>query len=216
MNYTQLLVGTILATTLTLSGCSSTFEQNEQITGPAISEAQYKEQKMKLVDLNKYVNRGSIDLDLLPQSEYGNSTTNTRGSAKYVYDLKSNSYVFAVTHALAGVLLKVKSDPKIGGIELTTSEGKKYLFNNEVEFVRAVHIPVSRLPYIIMGINLGDETDVKYDENGHLKTMSLQGWYVRYYEYANFGDYILPKRLELRNSNVGTVRIVVDSWEHLL
>lgn len=202
----------VLLATLLFTGCSSTFEQNEQITGPGLSADQRNEQRNRLLNIVNFESRGSVELDLLPQSEYG-SSANTRGSARYVYNQKNTSYMFAVTHAIAGVLLKVKSGIDGGGVELTSSDGQKYRFANDIEFMRAVHLPVSRLPYFILGISLGDETQVEFDDDGHLKSMVLQGWNVRYYEYAFFGTDILPKRLELRNSKVGTIRIVVDSWD---
>lgn len=209
----RVFLAVLVLPVLLLSACTTSFEQNVQIIGPNLTKEQWNAQRDVLLDKSTFTTRGEVEIDLLPQAHYGNTNTNTQGSAKYVYQAKPNSYTFAVTHFMAGVLFKVKKGDGVPGVELINSDGNKYNFPSEAEFSKAVQIPISRLPYWIMGITLGDERDIRSDASGRLEQFNSNGWIVRYYEYEKFGDFILPKRLIVTNAKVGTIKIVVNKWD---
>ncbi len=204
------LVAGLMIANLWLVGCDSSFEDNTLILGPYLTASAMDQQRSMLIDRENYVISGSMTLDLLPQGRYG-SNTNTRGSASFVYKRNGLSYVFVVTHAVAGRLLKINRTER--GLELTNSDGVVYNFPSEEAFLKAVKIPAGRLPYWIMGIALGDESKVQYDEYRRLKYANAMNWHVNYYEYGAYNNFILPKRLKLDNSTVGTIKVTVDNWE---
>ncbi|MBQ8706756.1 MAG: outer membrane lipoprotein LolB [Succinivibrionaceae bacterium] len=203
----------LLGIVVALGGCQSLPDDNAPVTGPSLTAEQWSRQKAYLVDVQNYLSRGSMVLDLLPRTSYG-SNTNTRGSASYVYSADGAGYVFAVTHSVAGMLLKIKRGSS--GIELTDSDGNRHEFRTEQSFNDAVKIPVSRIPYWIMGVAMGDESVVRYDQEGRLNYAESMGWKIRYYEYANFGTLVMPRSLKLENSAVGSIVITVDEWEFRL
>lgn len=195
-----------------LGGCTTTFENNEQVQGPNLTQNEWNNQRNILLEKESFISRGSIDLDLVPNGPYGN-TTNTTGHANYTYQVKPNMYMFAITHFAAGLILQIKSGGSVKGIELTNSDGTKYHFSSEQELNNIVHVPVSRVPYWIMGLELGDEDSVIKDENGRIEKITKSGWTIKYYEYAKFDELILPKRVEMKNLSVGTLKLVVEKWE---
>lgn len=197
---------------LFLGGCTTSFDTNKPITGPNLSQNEWESQRNILLDQEKYVTRGAVDIDLLPQGRYGN-TTNTQGSANYVYQAEPNSYIFAVTHFMAGVIFKVKKGYGTPGVELLNSDGNKYNFPSEEEFSKAVQIPISRFPFWIMGVTFGDEKEVRRDAQGRLEKFTNNGWVITYYEYDYFDKFVLPKRLIVNNPKIGTIKIEVKSWE---
>ena len=202
----------IAVSAMLITACTSRFEENLEVVGPNLTKEQWDAQRSVLVDKENFVTRGDVEIDLLPQARYGNTNTNTQGSAKYVYQAKPNSYTFAVTHFMAGVLFKVKKEQGVPAVELINSDGNKYNFASEAEFSKMVNIPISRLPYWIMGISLGDEKDIKADAQGRLEKFNNNGWIVTYYEYDRYGEFILPKRLIVNNPKIGTIKIIVNKW----
>lgn len=211
----KLLPAAVLIISAALCGCESTFDDSQPISGPFLSGQEWNAQKLILVDVQKYKVNGSMILDLIPRTNYG-SNTNTRGSASFLYSRSGTDYTFTVTHALAGQLLKIRKSKEAGGIELTGSEGNQYRFSSEREFMEAVSLPVDRMPYMIMGVTFGDESETRYDESGRLAYQVVDGWRIRYYEYGRFGDFVLPSKLKLENVSVGTIKITVKGWNFTL
>ncbi len=195
---------------LLLSGCLAT-GGSDVITGPTLTEQQWNEQRTRLVDADNYLIRGTLDLNLLPRHTYAGNTS-TRGSASFVYSRDGLNYVFVVTHHLAGVLLKIRRS-EAAGVELTDADGVKHTFRSEKECLDTVRIPTGRLPYWMMGILLGDESASRRDQEGRLAMAESAGWRISYFEYGLFGSYVLPRRMKLENSDVGTIMVATDSWE---
>ncbi len=211
----KFLPAAVFVLSAVLCGCESTFDDNQPVTGPFLSVQEWNAQKLSLVDMQKYKVNGSMILDLIPRTSYG-SNTNTRGSASFLYNRDGTEYMMVVTHALAGQLVKIKKSKEVGGIELTGSEGNQYRFSTEREFMEAVGLPVDRLPYLMMGVSLGDESETRYDDSGRLAYLFVDGWKVRYYEYARFGEYVLPSKLKLENVSIGSIKITVKEWNFTL
>lgn len=200
-----------MACALMFAGCTSTFEDNPLPIGATLTNDQWKAQRAELLELENFTVKGKVELNLVQRSRYVNDG-GTKGSARYSYSqFGVEKFSFTVTHPMAGQLLAVKK--KAGGMEMTDSDGDVYKFESEREFVDAVKLPVSRLPWWMMGVTLGDEKNIIREQDGRLVSFSNSDWTIHYHEYEQLADgKVLPKRLTASSNNFGTIRITVGEW----
>lgn len=207
----KIIAASCMAFSLIFAGCSSTFEDNALPTGATLTNDQWAAQRTELLGLENFTVKGKVDLNLVQRSRYVNDG-GTKGSARYAYSqLGVEKFSFTVTHPMAGQLLSVKK--KTGGMEMIDSDGNVYQFESERQFIDAVKLPVSRLPWWMMGVTLGDEKNIIREHDGRLVSFSNNDWTIQYHEYERLENgKVLPKRLTARSHNFGTIRITVGEW----
>lgn len=100
-------------------------------------------------------------------------------------------------------------------IRITHSDGTSEVSDQSAELLYArlgVAVPLSALRYWVLGVpEPGNEHVLRYDATGQLRALRQDGWNVIYERYTAEGDWVLPKKILISQSEI-KLKIIVDQW----
>jgi outer membrane lipoprotein LolB len=104
-----------------------------------------------------------------------------------------------------------------GVINLSTSEGIKQTATSPEEVILQQFgwtIPIDGLIYWAKGIpkkNIPIKL-IQLSKEKRLDKLSQQGWNIEYYNYKNFGKFILPTKINLQYKNI-KIKLIFKNWD---
>lgn len=100
-------------------------------------------------------------------------------------------------------------------IQITRADGTSEESDRPDELLRArlgVAVPLSALRYWVLGAPEPDYEHVsRFDSSGQLRALKQQGWDVIYERYSGEGEWVLPKKMLITQSDI-KLKIIVDQW----
>lgn len=74
-------------------------------------------------------------------------------------------------------------------------------------------LPLDGLDHWLRGLpDSNDNAVSRIDAAGRLASLQQHGWQIDYRTYRNYGEYILPARMEMQRNGL-RVKVIVDAWE---
>lgn len=110
-----------------------------------------------------------------------------------------------------------KANGGLDFVKVVTSDGQKLQGDPELLYQQVVgwHFPLRGMRYWALGLPVpAKPVNLTLDNAGRIVEMQQDGWLLRYTEYRQYGDEVLPRRMKLEKGDL-TVRIVIDNWQHI-
>ncbi|MFV0278794.1 MAG: lipoprotein insertase outer membrane protein LolB [Parahaliea sp.] len=179
-----------------LAGCASTPQQGQ-------GERPWREHRNQVEALQQWQARGKLALRNGQQAQSATLLWQQRGGASELQ--LSGPLGMAATRILAdGQTLEIHRGDEVRVLDISTPRA--------ITLNTGWDLPLAALPYWLRGIpQPGTEGSRLHVEQGLLRSLSQDGWKVRFDSYARFGNYTLPTRLQVQRQDT-SVKLLLNDW----
>ena len=151
------------------------------------------------------------------QGAFSIASTQKTELANYQWTLKKqNQYSIRISSALNLYSLTIDNNGKTISLNrdqqptLTASSPEKLL-----QKAVGYSLPISNLYYWIRGLPAPNKQKTalpqSFDDYGHLKQLTQNGWVIRYLQYTHVNNTDLPSLMKLEHGNI-KIKLVIKSW----
>ncbi|MBE9398122.1 outer membrane lipoprotein LolB [Pontibacterium sp. N1Y112] len=198
----QFLQVALLATLLTLTGCSS-FTTSEQPPIPQINSWNDHQQQMAL--LTHWELSGKIGI----RSPQDNQ------SANLFWQQQDQKYVIEMTGPLGQGGARITGQP--GHIQVSIAgEGDFQAGSPEalLQDTLGWSVPVEQFQWWVRGLPAPDSSFQQQMNNNRLDELMQDGWHVRYLRYKQHDIYTLPSKIRLSRDAL-SITLIIKEWTPL-